>query len=256
MIKVNGLNKLRNKEFSDLCEYVVAFELIKQGWTVYQPLIDRYIDIIATKKINGKLEFRTIQVKSSRLEEEDVENQESYGLTHEPKDLLHDNRHFFIWVFVNKNDECQFFIVSIKNFIDIRWKNLPLSTRRRHESLLRRGEWRHGTDRMHPKHNLMSTTQQTTLSKSSTAPISWTIERVSIDIYLEKWDKLDNTVSTIDSSEDIIESQEMYNSWFTSSNDIINKWKQNNKKAFQKLSKFSDAIRGSKKLDDTGFPEA
>jgi glutamate/tyrosine decarboxylase-like PLP-dependent enzyme len=90
----SSIKEFRNRDFSEFCEYVVAFKLQELGWEVYQPLSDRYIDIVAFREVNGKSIIRTIQVKASRLEKEGA--QLSYGLTHKPKDLMHDPAHFFI----------------------------------------------------------------------------------------------------------------------------------------------------------------
>lgn len=48
-------NELRNREFSNFCEYLVSLKLQENGWETYKPLIDRYIDIVAIKKIDGKV---------------------------------------------------------------------------------------------------------------------------------------------------------------------------------------------------------
>ena len=77
-----NVRNLRNKEFADYCEYLVAFKLQELGWTVFQPLVDRYIDIVATKTVGKNKIFRTVQVKSSRIESVTGEDPESYGMTH------------------------------------------------------------------------------------------------------------------------------------------------------------------------------
>ena len=113
------IERFPNREFSFFSEFRVAFELQKRGWEVYQPLIDRYIDLIAVKNNN----YRTIQVKSSRIENIDTlydDGYESYGLTMQPKDLFHDTRHFYIWVFIDKEEKFHYFVFSVKDFIDIR----------------------------------------------------------------------------------------------------------------------------------------
>ena len=151
----------------------------KRGWEVYQPLIDRYIDLIAAK--NG--EYRTIQVKSSRIENIptlNTQEYESYGLTMKPKDLFHDARHFFVWVFVDRNMEFHYFILDVKDFIDVRYYKLPKSPRRKYDSLLMRGEWRWGTDRLHPRH----------FFKGENAG-KWEVEGAELNEYENKWDKLE-----------------------------------------------------------------
>ena len=102
-IKKSSIKEFRDRDFSEYCEYVVAFKLQELGWEVYQPLSDRYIDVVAVKKINEKEIMRTIQVKGSRIEKEGT--QLSYGLTHKPKDLMQDPAHFFIWLFYDKEEK-------------------------------------------------------------------------------------------------------------------------------------------------------
>jgi hypothetical protein len=244
MLDLNIL-KMPNKEFSLLTELLVAFELKKQGWKIYQPLIDRYIDLVAVKDEK----IRTIQVKSSRVESEEA-GVESYGLTHEPKDLFHDPRHFFVWVFIDNSLNSHFFVLSVKDFIDIRWKKLPKSTSRKHPSVLMRGEWRHGTDRMHPKH-----------FKDND---EWSIERVKINEYLAKWDKLKNEDLDIkqkfdqhanDIAYDCISAQEINQEFKELNDDVLNKWTENNKTAVQRLKKWTDTFESVKKLDEMGFDE-
>ena len=117
------VNKLRNKEFSTFCEYLVCYELKKRGWKVYRPMIDRYIDIVAIKEVKGRRILRTIQVKGSRVENENINEYESYGLTHEPKDLLHSPAHFFIWVMIDKEENNRFLIIPVEEFIKI-WNGM------------------------------------------------------------------------------------------------------------------------------------
>lgn len=116
-IKMSSIKDFRDRDFSEYCEYVVAFKLQELGWEVYQPLSDRYIDIVAVKEINGKQIIRTIQVKGSRIEKEGA--QLSYGLTHKPKDLMHDPAHFFIWLFYDKEEKENFIILSVSDFVEL-----------------------------------------------------------------------------------------------------------------------------------------
>lgn len=75
-----------------------------------------------------------------------------------PKDLFHDVRHFYIWVFIDKDEKNHYFVFSVKDFINVRFHNLPSSSRRKYPSLLMRDEWRWGTDRLHPRHLIQGDT--------------------------------------------------------------------------------------------------
>lgn len=225
-----------NREFSFFCEFKVAFELQKRGWEVYQPLIDRYIDLIAVKDNN----YRTIQVKSSRIENLDtmvIKGYESYGLTMQPKDLFHDVRHFYIWVFIDRNTKLHYFIFNVKDFIDIRYYKLPPSSRRKHPSLLMRGEWRWGTDRLHPRRYI----KEKNLNR-------WEVERVVINEYKGNWNKLEKISK--EKSHNIIcfEATELSKFWKNINDKVLKKWQLGNKKAEKTIEKYPDANKYSKKL--------
>ena len=251
-------NELRNREFSTFCEYLVGYKLQELGWKVFRPLIDRYVDIVAIKKINGKEIMRTIQVKGSRVENEDPDY-ESYGLTHEPKDLLHSPEHFFVWVFIDKKGEVKFMIIPISEFIKIRNDYIPVSTRRKHSSLLMRNEWRHGTDRMHPhlwiNHNLNGYKKRFEKAKNifNIKNPSWDVEGVILDFFVNNWILLEKTGKSC--FKEVILSQETDDFWRSNSKEILSKWAENNKISYNLLNKNKNALKGSKKLDETGFPE-
>ncbi len=253
------INELRNREFSNYCEYLACSKLKDLGWKVFRPLIDRYVDIVAIKKIEGKTILRTIQVKGSRIENKDISEGESYGFTHEPKDLLHSGEHFFIWVLINNMGEANFFIVPIDEFIKIRGEYLPSSKRREHPSLLMRNEWRYGTDRMHPyfwKNKSDDAYKRRVVKYKNIFSIkspSWEIEGSVIDNFLNNWGLLD--LNRLNCSKKAIKSQEINKNWSSSDKKVMRIWIHNNKKAYQKLAKNKIALIGSKKLDDTGFPE-
>lgn len=178
---------LSEKHFSRFGEFLVSFELSKNGWNVYNPVYDEYIDIIIHKYIckkcgkdfskslkkdilaikiclvcrnemmgntikctncgsrslenkpscnkcrgevqmryhrcqcgsdNYQTKFRTIQVKSSRIEK-DVKtgkNKKTYAIEMKPKDLIDDNLHFFIWCLVDDENKPNFLVMSVKDF--------------------------------------------------------------------------------------------------------------------------------------------
>jgi len=250
-----NVRNLRNKEFADYCEYLVAFKLQELGWTVFQPLVDRYIDIVATKTVGKNKIFRTVQVKSSRIESVTGEDPESYGMTHEPKDLLHDPAHFFVWVLADNSGKYNFFILSASDFIDVRWSLLVDSTKRQFSSLLRRGEWRYGTDRMHPKNwiNHKNEKYQRALKKwkitKETNEPSWTLENAILDPFLNNWKNLENSKRSNISSKSI-QAQEVLENWSKYDRKTIEIWKKNNSVAYNKLKKFPDALASAKKLDE------
>ncbi|KPJ55136.1 hypothetical protein AMJ47_01300 [Parcubacteria bacterium DG_72] len=256
--KNNSIKDLRNRDFSEYCEYVVAFELQRLGWKVFQPLVDRYIDIVVFRKKGIENVFRTIQVKGSRVESSEGEDPESYGLTHQPKDLLHDPRHFFIWLFVDNKNNHNFFILSISDFIDIRWGLLPESKRRKNPSLLMRGEWRWGTDRMHPKHWIDNKTDRYKkiskswkLTKDIRSP-SWTLENAVLDPFLNNWNKLEQ-VAKYSNALKCIKAQEINEAW--RGIDRLKAWRENNKNALTIIKKNPKVYKSVTRLDELGIEE-
>lgn len=244
------IKKFPNREFSFFCEFKVAFELQKRGWEVYQPLIDRYIDLIAVKDNN----YRTIQVKSSRIENLltlSHDGYESYGLTMQPKDLFHDIRHFYIWVFIDKDTNFNYFVLSVKDFIDIRYYKLPQISRRKYPSVLMRGEFRWGTDRLHPRHYLKGQSKD-----------QWEVERVDFTEYKNKWQKLSEVYTIPSHNSECIKATEINKEWNDCSKKVIEKWKKNNKSAESIIKKYPDAFASCKKLlkesidDDGGIMDA
>uniref|UniRef100_A0A7C4XLW3 Uncharacterized protein n=1 Tax=candidate division WOR-3 bacterium TaxID=2052148 RepID=A0A7C4XLW3_UNCW3 len=236
MTNAIDIYKLPNREFSFFCEFQVAFELQRKGWQVYQPLIDRYIDLIAVK--NGS--YRTIQVKSSRIENLSTlsyDGYESYGLTMKPKDLFHDTRHFYIWAFTDKNLKFHYFIFNVKDFIDIRYYKLPHSSRRKYPSLLMRGEWRWGTDRLHPHHYIIGKN----IGK-------WEVEGVELNEYEDQWNKLETIVTDESYNFECINATELDETWKDVNKEILEKWKQSNKYADEKIKSYPEIYDSSQRL--------
>lgn len=62
--------------------------------------------------------FRTIQVKSSRIEFDDSRSKSinTYAVDMKPKDLIEDSYHFFIWCLVDENDKPHFLVMSVNDF--------------------------------------------------------------------------------------------------------------------------------------------
>ena len=231
-MKSIDIEKLPNREFSFFCEFQVAFELQKRGWQVYQPLIDRYIDLIIVKDDK----YRTIQVKSSRIENKSTlsnDGYESYGLTMKPKDLFQDPRHFYVWVFVDSNQNFHYFILDVKDFIEIRFCKLPPSSRRGYPSLLMRPEWRWGTDRLHPRHSLNND--------------RWEVEGVELNEYKDRWDKFDEVPEEVSYNIICFMATEIKEEWRDINEEVLKRWKENNTKAEEQI-KNSDVYESSKRL--------
>lgn len=199
---IKNVVDLSEKHFSRFGEFLVSFELSKNGWNVYNPVYDEYIDIIIHKYICdkcGKLwshtpllickncgkdfskslkkdflaikvcndcgfnmkgnkikcpkckstnlynkpscdkckgevqmkhhrcecgstsyltKFRTIQVKSSRIEKDNDtgRSKNTYAIDIKPKDLIEDDLHFFIWCLVDDKNKPNFLVMSVKDF--------------------------------------------------------------------------------------------------------------------------------------------
>jgi len=327
MVRSYNFEDLRKREFSLMGELLVAKELEKRGWEVFRPLVDRYIDIVAVKEENGKVKVRTIQVKSSRIEhfvcsaklkgerkfrkveveriednsvitkqktkievEEIICAAESYGFTHKPKDLIHDPRHFFVWVLIDQyHNKPYFFVLSVSDFINLRWKDKPTKkyekVLKREDgkwNLLMRYEWRWGTDRIHPQHwinknttpykNLLEKLRKrgkltgrdsvdllqwfsdnptpTKLTDKDDAP-EWTLDKEPIDKFLENWDWLEDIDESRSNAELIIDAQEINDEWIGNTKEVIEKWRKNKEKANKIILSKNPELSGHiKRLDE------
>jgi hypothetical protein len=67
--------------------------------------------------------FRTVQVKSSRLE---FKNNKpvSYAVDMKPRDLITDKSHFYIWVCIDEKDVAHFLVMTVNDFIRIMGKSM------------------------------------------------------------------------------------------------------------------------------------
>lgn len=65
-----------------------------------------------------KTKFRSIQVKSSRIEYKDGKSKNTYAIDMKPKDLINDGNHFYIWCLIDDNDKPHFLVMSVQDFID------------------------------------------------------------------------------------------------------------------------------------------
>ena len=60
--------------------------------------------------------FRTIQVKSSRIECKNGKSKNTYAVDMKPRDLIVDCYHFYIWCLVDDNDKPRFLVMSVDDF--------------------------------------------------------------------------------------------------------------------------------------------
>ncbi|MBM3709874.1 MAG: hypothetical protein FJW61_05585 [Actinobacteria bacterium] len=64
--------------------------------------------------------FKTIQVKSSRIEfdEKSGKSKNTYAIDIKPRDLIEEN-HFFIWCLLDNEDRPNFLVMSVQDFKNI-----------------------------------------------------------------------------------------------------------------------------------------
>jgi len=60
--------------------------------------------------------FRTIQVKSSRIEYKNEKSKNTYAVDMKPRDLIKDKYHFYIWCLVDDDDKPHFLVMSVDDF--------------------------------------------------------------------------------------------------------------------------------------------
>ena len=60
--------------------------------------------------------FKTIQVKSSRIEYKNGKSKNTYAVDMKPRDLIKDKNHFFIWCLIDDNDKPHFLVMSVDDF--------------------------------------------------------------------------------------------------------------------------------------------
>lgn len=62
--------------------------------------------------------FRTIQVKSSRVEYKEGKTKNIYAIDMKPRDLIKDKFHFYIWCLIDDNDKQHFLVMSVEDFVN------------------------------------------------------------------------------------------------------------------------------------------
>jgi len=103
-----------------------------------------------SKNYNSK--FRTIQIKSSRIEYKNEKSLNTYAIDMKPKDLIENDEHFFIWCCLDDDDRPNFLVMSVHDFIRIMGKSLKgisffKDEDRQHFSSKNFGKWKEFLDR-------------------------------------------------------------------------------------------------------------
>lgn len=68
--------------------------------------------------------FRSIQVKSSRIESKNGKSKNTYAIDMKPRDLITDNYHFYVWCLVDNDDRTSFLVMSVINFKSVMGESL------------------------------------------------------------------------------------------------------------------------------------
>lgn len=63
-----------------------------------------------------KTKFRSIQVKSSRIEYKNDKSKNTYAIDMNPRDLIKDKYHFYIWCLIDDNDKSHLLVMSVDDF--------------------------------------------------------------------------------------------------------------------------------------------
>jgi len=64
-----------------------------------------------------KTKFRSVQVKSSRIEYKNGKSKNTYATDHKPRDMILSKDHFFIWCLIDDKDKHHFLVMSVQDFI-------------------------------------------------------------------------------------------------------------------------------------------
>jgi len=92
IVDPEDFDKNTKKKFTE--DYIDE-NLRSQGWSLYEPYVDKGYDRVAVKNINGKKRVRFIQVKARALKK-GSQNQFYAGYTISTKDLISDPRIVFV----------------------------------------------------------------------------------------------------------------------------------------------------------------
>ena len=122
-------NKIIAKKLCSKCQKVMIGNKTKCAKCQSEALINQP----SCDKCNGEIEmidhscncgskkyitkFRTIQVKSSRIEYKDGKSKNTYAVDMKPKDLIKDKYHFYIWCLTNNADKASFLVLAVNDFV-------------------------------------------------------------------------------------------------------------------------------------------
>jgi len=98
----SGFEKFTNRPSCDKCNGEVQ--------------IENYECECGSKEYETK--FRTIQVKSSRIEYKNGVSKNTYAVDHKPRDMISCDNHFSIWCLIDDDDKPNFLVMSVKDFIE------------------------------------------------------------------------------------------------------------------------------------------
>lgn len=92
--------------------------------------------------IDYETKFRSIQVKSSRIEKD----KNTYAIDMKPRDLIKDGYHFYIWCCIDNEDRPHFLVLSVEDFIKTMGESLKGTSffkdqDRQHFSASNLGKW-------------------------------------------------------------------------------------------------------------------
>lgn len=76
------------------------------------------------KSTSYHTKFRTIQVKSSRIEYKNGKSKNTYAVDMKPRDLIKDKSHFYIWCLVDDEDVPHFLVLSVEDFKEVMGNSL------------------------------------------------------------------------------------------------------------------------------------
>lgn len=93
--------------------------------------------------------YRSIQVKSSRIEFDDKtgKTKNTYAIDMKPRDLLKDKYHFYVWCLINNQDKPYFLVLSVQDFTSTMGNSLKGTSffkdqDRQHFSAIDYGKWK------------------------------------------------------------------------------------------------------------------
>ena len=65
---------------------------------------------------NYTTKFRSVQVKSSRIESKNGRSKNTYAVDMKPRDLIKDEFHFYVWCLIDDEDKPHFLVISVEEF--------------------------------------------------------------------------------------------------------------------------------------------